>query len=863
MPDNTYAPPEILAMREIKSSGSAFARLYGAKDAEQFRQQALFLAAYADDYPYETLLTEDRPTYADCTVQQLRWYFCWRARVRRGDIAPTHRSYYLLYLYELLLGVGSDGPEQAAQNLAKAWLALRELDSAFFDNRVKVWFKDYYLCHFLLYEGFDCSFGALARRCGLARFYPDCRPETALEDETRLLLSHSGYNYRRSKFFIEEPGRLALLERCFHAALCNLEPLFSLHGIPLRETLLSRPERFSYYEPLRGTVVRLPQPPEPREVIVSHRERYRFQNGSWSVAVAAEEARGGSPAIGCVVRRVEAGLRELSGYRFALSPVSDNLMERWLRNENGAFDRRKLDRILGQGFEKIIDETTKAVYSGQPAEGTKIPFVEELERQWNEEPLYSIRRALNVPLRNGGDLALTRQFRKQGQLLAGLSDELPAFLPCEYRRPTYAMLEYGQLRSYISWRTALRRGEYIPCSSAYALLYCYELLHAIGTREPFRDLCALLCLAGPRDRAVARRLPGWLRDWTMANPQPEPFDALLRQYGAQRWFPELFLLDSDTDQLALAGHFANYKLQDGSFYRAVGHAPLRRCFDAVLETAARAFTAAGMDFHAALLTPRRPADRQPFEGIPVLIPAAGEGPHGPAEEVRLSPSAPALLGYLLRRMESRLRALARFPYPLGADPAACMLRFRDSQPALYRLVCGESFGASIDLAADRQFAARDSGFAMEFDWPRPRRHEKKAPQKPVFEEPPPEPVKVRVDFSQLDRIRGEARALTELLLVEDASAEESLPQKEEAQAIPANYSENPWQALRASMGDEQRRCVDFLSGAGAIPPPMDEILLESVNELALDYIGDTLIEDEKMHEEYRIPWKGTLERNVG
>lgn len=50
-------------------------------------------------------------------IPQLRGYFTWRTRVRKGDFSPIAASLAYIYVYELLNGIGTDSPEDALRKL--------------------------------------------------------------------------------------------------------------------------------------------------------------------------------------------------------------------------------------------------------------------------------------------------------------------------------------------------------------------------------------------------------------------------------------------------------------------------------------------------------------------------------------------------------------------------------------------------------------------------------------------------------------------------------------------------------------------------------------------------------------------------
>ena len=200
----------IKTMRRIKSKPGEYARLYAVKDIDQFVRQARYMADFEDDFqqvmPFEAA---DVITYADLSQKQLRTYFTWRTQCRRGVWQTTSLAYAFLYVFELLNNICElepAPPSEVARRLAELWLQLRGSHSKL-DARMTVWFKDYYLCN-----EFGCSFGELLRRHGLERFYPALAPEAQFRGYPMDLLPISGYDYKRSRFFAEEPELLPVIE---------------------------------------------------------------------------------------------------------------------------------------------------------------------------------------------------------------------------------------------------------------------------------------------------------------------------------------------------------------------------------------------------------------------------------------------------------------------------------------------------------------------------------------------------------------------------------------------------------------------------------------------------------------------------
>lgn len=88
-----------------------------AQKCRNFYRQGKFMENYEDDAPWAGMYRRYFPTYHDLNIQQLRGYFTWRTRVRRGDFSPIATSLAYLYLYELLNGIGTSSPEDTLKKM--------------------------------------------------------------------------------------------------------------------------------------------------------------------------------------------------------------------------------------------------------------------------------------------------------------------------------------------------------------------------------------------------------------------------------------------------------------------------------------------------------------------------------------------------------------------------------------------------------------------------------------------------------------------------------------------------------------------------------------------------------------------------
>ena len=150
-PGTSFSLPE----KKIPAKIREMQRLYRhgdgsfAQKCRNFYRQGKFMEAYEDDQPWTGIYHRYFTTYHDLTVPQLRGYFTWRSRLRKGDFIPVSSSLAYLYLYELLNGIGSGSPEDALRKMEefqKGFLDSGIGDSSIYKN-LRRWMLEYAVIH--------------------------------------------------------------------------------------------------------------------------------------------------------------------------------------------------------------------------------------------------------------------------------------------------------------------------------------------------------------------------------------------------------------------------------------------------------------------------------------------------------------------------------------------------------------------------------------------------------------------------------------------------------------------------------------------------------------------------------------------
>ncbi|MBD5155992.1 MAG: hypothetical protein HDT15_13255 [Oscillibacter sp.] len=114
-----------------------------------FMKQARLLVNYEDDYDYRGSVKCYYPTYQSLSDQELRGYFTWRTKLRRGEVCQTSRSFAFLYIYELINQIGVEDPMDGYRKLESFRDVYGQIDDGILPY-LKQWLVDY-----VIYYGLD------------------------------------------------------------------------------------------------------------------------------------------------------------------------------------------------------------------------------------------------------------------------------------------------------------------------------------------------------------------------------------------------------------------------------------------------------------------------------------------------------------------------------------------------------------------------------------------------------------------------------------------------------------------------------------------------------------------------------------
>lgn len=324
----TFTPPRIREMRKLAKVGDF--------EAKVFYEQGRLMEAFEDDCEYRGEFVQYFPTYQAMSDAQLRGYFTWRAKVRRGNVLRTSLSFAFVYIYELLNRIGVSSPEEGFRALKNFWTAYRELDSRI-DSYAAVWLKDYVVYNDLdksLLEGLaDDAFN------NAVVVLLDYKAQGA-DEVFAALNSLSSYNLEESKFFKLHPDEVRDVAcRVFSAVseYYNRSPKKSA-----REKLFGR-ICTNPYSMFRSAVFYHRASRRSLGYEIGNGHRYICENGNWSCERFFWYGNN-NKHIGALLKTVDYLMRQSRGYKSSLQPGKTNkILTGKIEKEIAKYEQEKRD----------------------------------------------------------------------------------------------------------------------------------------------------------------------------------------------------------------------------------------------------------------------------------------------------------------------------------------------------------------------------------------------------------------------------------------------------------------------------------------------------------------------------------------
>lgn len=284
-----------------------------------FIKQGKLLAGYEDDYVYDRQVLRYFPTYQSLTNPELRGYFSWRTKLRRGNLQKTSLTYAFLYIYELLNQIGVTDLMDGYRKLTEFRDAYGALDDGILPY-LNLWLMDYAV-YYNLDAGLLADDPQVRFNRGIAVL--DSIQSRGDEEVIRAVKQLSSKWLERSKFYRE------YREDCDTVIVRVLRRMSAHYNARCKKTMVEQYfGSFSQYRVILfdAAVFHERQVEGSRQYKVDENYIYRCRNGLWSVQKynCLPHSNG---KLGDVLKAIDGVMRECYGYG---RPIQYKLDTKWI-----------------------------------------------------------------------------------------------------------------------------------------------------------------------------------------------------------------------------------------------------------------------------------------------------------------------------------------------------------------------------------------------------------------------------------------------------------------------------------------------------------------------------------------------------
>jgi len=457
-----------------------------------------------------------------------------------------------------------------------------------------------------------------------------------------------------------------------------------------------------------------------------------------------------------------------------------------------------------------------------------------------------------------------RIFYKQGIFMKDFTDDFSEIAQFSQYFPYYQLMGYEQLRTYFTWRTEVRKGNVADISLSYVFLYIYELLSNIGVKDPQEGLDQLMSFwraFGVYNKSIDRYVLRWLKDYHIYYELPHSFKEFLEANSLEEYYPKM----TDTeDNFDLLCSIAKYDIRKSTYFTEDKVQLIKDCFYFVINRLKQKFRDSGISFEESIFqATKKMTEWKPFKDAlfypwmkqadrrivlsenEIYICSSNKWAFS---KVITSESGRQLIGYIMKQMEAALRKATKYKFKLSANINTV------AHEALTKL-----------KEADLSLEVMINNSVEEFY--------KEATKTVVI-----------VDKAALSRIKEEALLTQEKLIVPEQEKEIipviPVPKQlslfdivmEDKPSIPPSEGEQahingPWEGLRYQLSDVEIKALSVvLQGETELKKYADEwgimleVLVDGINEKAIDFIGDNLLDDDfALYDDYKEQVKELVE----
>ena len=287
--------------------------------AKNFYVQGKSIADYQDDYDYQGDFQRYFPVYHDMTTAQLRGYFTWRTKVRKGKYPKAPTSFVYIYLYELINQIGVSSPVMGYQKLIEFKKGYAGLIDKKMTEYLNQWLRDYVIYYRL---GVDYVKQQFAERIKDDAAYNvlSSPEEFSTEKVMTALCSLSSYQLDHCPLMKQDPELLAQIVKDVWQRLSSLEDEdVSKNYLGWQGELTQRPfaNAVFYDQKIKDTFT----------CKVDEQSSYSYRNGKWCYQYYLPAKRR-KQKIGSLLHEIDRLVRQVfhCGRQLKPRPIKEKIL---------------------------------------------------------------------------------------------------------------------------------------------------------------------------------------------------------------------------------------------------------------------------------------------------------------------------------------------------------------------------------------------------------------------------------------------------------------------------------------------------------------------------------------------------------
>ena len=440
-------------------------------------------------------------------------------------------------------------------------------------------------------------------------------------------------------------------------------------------------------------------------------------------------------------------------------------------------------------------------------------------------------------------------FYLQGTFMDDYVDNYDINVPCNKNNPVYNNLTIYQLRSYFSWRTLIRNKLYKQTEQSYVFLYIYELLNKIGVKNEIDGLNKIIDLWQNYrvfDNSFDKYLSNWVKDYYIINRINIDFNLIEEEFPIKNNdnledIGEI-LIGNYENKLEFLDSISNYHILKSKIMEHKYSFLINLVIPEIFKNLDKYFSENNLSFvnitfgkfkkkywhvyeNAIYFNNKLESDFVfKFKNLETYY---RKGNNYYKETFELSQYSKCIVGYILKNIEITLRECLKFSKNLKVNISS--LDELSSNAELYSIVTDKKFNMIINNTIKKYLIEHKTEINNIIT------KEKKE--------------EIVIDANKFNEIRKSSSRIQEKLIVEE---ENYLEKEEQVEIEIINSSQDIFKNLVDNLNNIE---LDFLKKIVNNEPRNNlidyskqnnilfEIMIENINKVALETIGDNLIED--------------------